>query len=50
MGRKSHNKTYKQVLEEKRVRAMEYYLKNRDVINKKRRSLYEKLKKEAEDN
>lgn len=47
MGRKSHNKTYEQILEEKRVRALKYYYSNRDEINSKRRSLYEELKKEA---
>lgn len=47
MGRKSHNKTYEQVLEEKRTRAIEYYRKNRDVVNAKRRTQYEKLKKES---
>lgn len=50
MGRKSHNKTYDQLLAEKRVRAIEYYRKNRDAVNKKRRDKYEKLKKEAENN
>jgi hypothetical protein len=50
MGRKSHNKTYEQILEEKRIRAIEYYRKNRDAVNKKRRTAYEKLKKEAENN
>ncbi len=50
MGRKSHNKTYKQILEEKRIRAIEYYRKNRDAVNQKRRAAYEKLKKEAEQN
>lgn len=47
MGRKSHNKTYEQILEEKRTRALEYYYKNRDDVNAKRRATYEKLKKEA---
>ena len=50
MGRKSHNKTYEEILEEKRIRALEYYYKNRDSVNSKRRSAYEKLKKEAEKN
>jgi hypothetical protein len=44
MGRKSHNKTYEEVLEDKRIHAIEYYRKNRDAINEKRRSLCEKLK------
>jgi hypothetical protein len=47
MGRKSHNKTYEQMLEEKRIRAIEYYRKNRDSVNAKRRATYEKLKKES---
>jgi hypothetical protein len=50
MGRKSHNKTYEQVLEEKRTRAMEYYRKNRERVNAKRRIQYEKLKKTSEKN
>ena len=50
MGRKSHNKTYDQLLKEKRIRAIEYYRKNRDAVNKKRRAMYEKLKKESENN
>jgi hypothetical protein len=47
MGRKSHNKTYEQMLEEKRIRAIEYYYNNRDAVNKKRRAAYEKLKKKT---
>lgn len=45
MGRKSYNKTYKQLLEESRVRASEYYVKNRDEVLKKKRLKYELLKR-----
>ena len=44
MGRKSYNKTYEQILEENRLRAREYYSKNKDEINKKKMEKYYKLK------
>jgi hypothetical protein len=45
MGRKSHNKTYDQILEENKLRAREYYFKNKDEINKKKMEKYYKLKR-----
>lgn len=47
MGRKSHNKTYKQLLDESRVRANEYYIKNREEVLKKKRLKYELLKQSS---
>ncbi len=44
MGRKSLNKTYEQILEEKRIYSMKYYTLHRDEINKKVMSRYNKLK------
>jgi len=44
MGRKSYNRTYEEILELKRVRANHYYKLNREMINQKRRSDYQRLK------
>ena len=48
MGRKSYNKTYEQILEENRLRAREYYSKNKDEINKKKMEKYYALKNKVE--
>jgi hypothetical protein len=47
MGRKSHNKTYNQLLEEGRKRANDYYQKHRSDILKIRRMKYQTLKENA---
>lgn len=44
MGRKSHNKTYIQLLDEGRRRANEYYKMHRLDVLKKKREQYRKLK------
>jgi hypothetical protein len=48
MGRKSHNKTYEQILNEKRIRAIEYYRLNSNIIKKKARDRYNRIKLSAE--
>jgi hypothetical protein len=45
MGRTRKYKTYNELMESKRIRSLEYYKKNKDIINKKRRNDYEKLKR-----
>ena len=44
MGRKSYNRTYEETLEIKRIKSNKYYQLNREMINQKRRSDYQKLK------
>ncbi len=44
MGRKSHNKTYEQVLEKSRVRANKYYQLHKEEIKKKKLQKYYELK------
>lgn len=44
MGRKSLNKTYKQILEEKRIRANKYYQINKEMCKQKARDRYNLLK------
>lgn len=44
MGRKSLNKTYQQVLEEKRIRSRQYYSINKDRIKREAVERYNKLK------
>lgn len=47
MGRKSLNKTYEQILEEKRIRANKYYKDNMEECKKKALNRYNKLKSQA---
>ena len=47
MGRKSLNKTYEQILEEKRIRSRKYYALHKDEINKKVMTRYNKLKNDS---
>jgi len=47
MGRKSLNRTYKELLELRRVAANEYYKNNKDVISEKRKIKYQKLKNDS---
>lgn len=44
MGRKSLNKSYKQILEENRIRSKEYYQRHKEEIKKKVMDRYNKLK------
>lgn len=44
MGRKLLNKTYDQVLEEKRIRANKYYQEHREECKKKAMDRYNNLK------
>ena len=48
MGRKSHNKTYEQILEENKLRAKKYYSKNKEEINTKKLEKYYALKNKVE--
>ena len=50
MGRRSLNKTYDEILEQKRVYSKQYYKKNKEKINKKVMERYNKLKREAVNN
>ena len=47
MGRKSLNRTYKEMLEIQRNKANEYYRLHRDEVNRKRRKKYSKLKDDS---
>lgn len=47
MGRKQIYKTYEQLLAVNKLRANEYYAKNKDVVNKKRRERYKQLKNQS---
>jgi len=44
MGRKSLNRTYEEILKLKRINANNYYKLNKELVNKKRRKLYNDLK------
>ena len=44
MGRKSLNKSYKQILEEGRLRAKKYYDLNKEKVKRKAMDRYYKLK------
>lgn len=47
MGRKSHNKTYEQVLEESRARANAYYQLNKEKVKRKKLQRYYELKNKS---
>ena len=47
MGRKSFNRTYEEMLEERRIAANEYYRLHKNEVNKKRRLKYQKLKHDS---
>lgn len=47
MGRKSLNKTYEQILEQKRIYAKQYYALNKTEVNRKVMERYNKLKRQS---
>lgn len=47
MGRKSLNKTYEEILEQKRIYAKKYYSEHKIEINRKVMLRYNKLKSKA---
>jgi hypothetical protein len=47
MGRKLKYKTYEELMESCRTNALNYYYKNKDIINKKRMNRYNKLKQQS---